>query len=148
MDTRPVIVGIDGSDNANAALAWAAEFGRRYDVPVHAILVWDIGPVYGVPIEYSDADVADLDERAHRSLDTVVETTLGSGAEVVKDVVRGYPASVLIDAAQAAQLLVVGSRGQSRVSTMLAGSVSRECVNMAMCPVVVVPDPSPHFANS
>ena len=139
MSTRPVIVGIDGSDDSNAALRWAAEFGQRYQAPVHAVLAWDIGPVYGVPTSYSQAEIDQMHDRATHALDTAVHDALGAEAEVITQVVRGYPASVLLEAAKSAQLLVVGSRGQSRVASMLAGSVSRECVNRALCPVVVVP---------
>ena len=51
---------------------------------------------------------------------------------------RGQPAPVLLDAANDADLLVVGSHGHGRFSGMLKGSVSTHCVEHASCPVVVV----------
>ena len=38
-----------------------------------------------------------------------------------------------------AQLLVVGTRGRGGVRSMLLGSVGREMIQRAACPVVVVP---------
>jgi nucleotide-binding universal stress UspA family protein len=52
-------------------------------------------------------------------------------------VVEGRPASVLIEASQGADLLVVGSRGHREVVGILIGSVSEHCVTNAHCPVVV-----------
>ncbi|MEV0561406.1 universal stress protein [Dactylosporangium sp. NPDC049742] len=53
--------------------------------------------------------------------------------------VQGHPAKVLLDAANGAELLVVGSRGHGTFTGILLGSVSQHCVQHAPCPVVVVP---------
>ena len=47
-------------------------------------------------------------------------------------------APALIDEAQGADLLVVGSKGHGAFTGMLVGSVSLHCVTSASCPVVVV----------
>lgn len=57
-------------------------------------------------------------------------------------VVRGNPVRVLIDAAQSAALLVVGSRGLGGFSGLLLGSVSQGLMHHAPCPVVIVPHPA------
>ena len=56
---------------------------------------------------------------------------------VSRQVVRGHPANVLVEASRGADLLVVGSRGHGTVVGMLLGSVSHHCVLHAECPVVV-----------
>ncbi|MGO2005432.1 universal stress protein, partial [Arthrobacter rhombi] len=33
MATKPVVVGVDGSDDSKAALKWAVEYGQRYEAP-------------------------------------------------------------------------------------------------------------------
>jgi nucleotide-binding universal stress UspA family protein len=53
-------------------------------------------------------------------------------------VAEGNPARALLDAADAAELLVVGSRGHGGFAGVLVGSISQQCVHHAKCPVVVV----------
>jgi nucleotide-binding universal stress UspA family protein len=48
---------------------------------------------------------------------------------------------VLVSAADSAQLLVVGSRGQGAIRGLLLGSVALGCVVHAPGPVLVVPPP-------
>jgi len=45
---------------------------------------------------------------------------------------------VLVDAAQGAELLVVGNRGHGGLAEALLGSVSQYCVHHASCPVVIM----------
>ena len=58
---------------------------------------------------------------------------------VVYTPVHGHPAEALIDRSADADLLVVGRRGQGGFKEMLLGSVSRDVVHHASCPVVVIP---------
>ena len=51
---------------------------------------------------------------------------------------EGNAAQVLLDAAQGADLLVVGSRGHGGFTEALLGSVSQHCVHHAQCPIVIV----------
>jgi nucleotide-binding universal stress UspA family protein len=53
-------------------------------------------------------------------------------------VAEGTPATALIDAAEGADLLVVGSRGHGAFAGMLLGSVSLHVTTHAPCPVTVV----------
>lgn len=55
--------------------------------------------------------------------------------QVVKE---GNPAQVLIDEADGADLLVVGSRGHGGFTEALLGSVSQHCVHHARCPAVII----------
>jgi nucleotide-binding universal stress UspA family protein len=58
----------------------------------------------------------------------------------VERVVReGQPAEVLVEAAEDADLLVVGSRGLGGFRGLLLGSVGQQCAHHARCPVVIVP---------
>ena len=61
---------------------------------------------------------------------------------VSQRVVMGHPAQVLLDAAAEAALLVVGSRGRGGFRGMLLGSVSRQVIARAACPVVVIRAPA------
>lgn len=55
--------------------------------------------------------------------------------EVVQE---GHAARVLIDAAQNAQLLVIGNRGHAVFTEALLGSAGQYSVHHSPCPVVIV----------
>jgi nucleotide-binding universal stress UspA family protein len=63
--------------------------------------------------------------------------------EVRTRVIHGRPASVLLETAIGADMLVLGSRGHGTFAGMLLGSVSQHCVQHAPCPVLVVPEQIP-----
>jgi nucleotide-binding universal stress UspA family protein len=85
-------------------------------------------------------DLSDLQRAAEglleRALAAVGDET--EGVEIERRVVQGPAAEVLVRAAAANDLLVVGSRGHGGFVGLLLGSVSQQCVHHAPCPVVVV----------
>jgi nucleotide-binding universal stress UspA family protein len=82
-------------------------------------------------------DLAGVSERT--LADAVAEaSTARPGIAVHPKVIRGHPAKVLVDQANDADLLVVGSHGHGGFVGALLGSVSQRCVQHATCPVVVV----------
>jgi nucleotide-binding universal stress UspA family protein len=89
---------------------------------------------------------ADADRPAHRELALATRrlaARLGTCGLLTADEVRaGDPAEVLIDVArhEAADILVVGPRGRSRVTDILLGSVARKVARHAACSVLVVRD--------
>ncbi len=137
-----VVVGVDGSGESVAALAWAARYAAATGARVRAILAWHYpGAVGGPPIEVApEAIHHQTEEQMRETLNEVVaqvydgqvpagvETTLG----------YGHAAEVLVEASKEADLLVVGSRGHREFAGMLIGSVSLHCVTGASCPVVVI----------
>ena len=52
--------------------------------------------------------------------------------------VQGHPADVLMQQAERAELLVIGSRGHGRIFGALLGSVRQYLAAHAACPVVVI----------
>ncbi|GGN51805.1 nucleotide-binding universal stress UspA family protein [Actinoplanes campanulatus] len=135
-----VVVGVDGSPSARAALRWAARQARLTGGRLHTVTAWQVPSCYGwdLPgVPYED----DLDATAGKVLTTAVHSVIGDDPpdlEVVERVEPGHPAQVLIDLSARAGLLVVGSRGHSPLAGALIGSVSQQCVQHAHCPVVVV----------
>jgi nucleotide-binding universal stress UspA family protein len=122
-DERPIVVGVDGSDSARDAAAWAADLAAIWGVPLHLLTV---GPPPDHLHEWRDAA-----ERA--GADTVVETATG-------DVV-----DVIADHAGAARMLVLGSYGEGAWSGLLAGAVALALVDRVACPVAVVRGTAPQI---
>ena len=138
-----IVVGVDGSENAAAALAWAVEEGRRRGATVEAVHAWH-EPVVGgtaaglVPVPL-DTDA--FEQGSRQQLDEAVDAVVddGTGLELERLLVHYSPARVLLDRAAGADLLVVGRRGHGGFMGLLLGSVSQQIVWHAPCPVVVVP---------
>lgn len=135
-----VVVGTDGSADARLAVAMAADEASRAGQELHIVHAW-AEPGLFVPMDYLtpgvQQEIADL---ARQTLaDAVAEVNATHPDLVVHDhLVAGRPAGALLEAAEEAGLLVVGSRGLHGVTRMLLGSVSHAVVQRAPCPVLVV----------
>lgn len=90
------------------------------------------------------ADMPDYREDAFTVLAEAIDEmcTVDPDVQVCPRVVEGRAGPVLVDAADGADLLVVGSRGHSRghrgLAEALLGSVGQCCANNASCPVVIM----------
>jgi nucleotide-binding universal stress UspA family protein len=137
---RPVVVGVDGSpcslEAARRAAQAAVARGARLRV-VHARPT--VAAPYGTGAVPSVADDADP---AHAATRTLAESLRADhpGLEVETVLVDDDPAHAVIDAAEHAQLVVLGSRGLGAFRGMLLGSVSHEVVRDAPCSVLVLHD--------
>ena len=134
-----IIVGVDGSPESIEALKWAFDEARCRQGSVVALHAWhDVyasGAPYTVAVDpklYTDA--------GHRLLErALAEAAPGADLEVHRRVVHNGPASAILEAAEDADLIVVGSRGRGGFAGLLLGSVSQQVVHHAPCPVVVIP---------
>lgn len=142
-----IVVGVDGSEQAQAALRWALEEARLRQVRVAVIHAYVPNPseFYGWPgalsAEQLDAFARQHDEQAQRLLAEVVRGAgdLAEGVDVRTEAVRGvYPPQALIERSAAADLVVVGTRGRGGFKGLLLGSVSQQVAQHAQCPVVIV----------
>jgi nucleotide-binding universal stress UspA family protein len=149
-----VLVGIDGSDAARDALAWAGHAARRFELPLRIIhaYVQDIstqtGPaaLRGATIHSGDPEPGGP-RRHDRSRDVathIIHEVLGHEAAEAAEllVVDGRPSDVLLRHARDAEMVVVGSRGIGGLGGRLLGSVSQRLAQEATCPVVIIRRPS------
>jgi nucleotide-binding universal stress UspA family protein len=145
-----VVVGVDGSAESVAALAWAARYATASGARVRALLAWHYpGAVGGPPMEKAPEAIRGETEKQMQATldDAVAKAVPGQTPGVETSIGYGHPAQALIDASKEADLLVVGSRGHGAWTGMLVGSVSIHCVTGAFCPVVVVRSADQHPAE-
>jgi nucleotide-binding universal stress UspA family protein len=141
-----IVVGVDGSSQGDAALAFALDEATRCGDAVEIVTAWTID-IEGAPLMpvYAGAAAGDPEKDAEQIQDDALAAVLGNGTPPVtvsRRIVRGEPGRALVDAAQHARLLVVGSRSLGPIKAAVLGSVSRYVAHHShQCPVVVVPAP-------
>ncbi len=139
---KRIVVGLDGSDGSREALRWAVAQAKASAAEIDAVLAFDSGMAWiDVGSDYEATWLEHATQGARETLEREIADTLPKPCPVNVHalVVEGAAATVLVERAQGADLLVVGTRGRGGVAGLLLGSVSQRCAEHASCPVVVVP---------
>jgi nucleotide-binding universal stress UspA family protein len=130
---RRIGVGVDGHEEAMAALRGAAELAQALDAQVELIRAF-------AP-EATAVDrqmLADLEIEARTHLDETVKA-LPPALNGATTFDERDPADVLIERSHELDLLIIGSRGYGPLRSVLLGGVSGRVIRDAACPVIVVP---------
>ena len=138
MNTVPrIVVGVDGFESSTAALCWAIHQAKLTGAVVEAVTTWHIPPGSGM---VTAVDMPDYQDDARVVLtEAIAQTcTLDTDVDVRPRVVEGRAGPVLVEAAEGADLLVVGNRGHGCLAEALLGSVGQYCVHHSPCPVVIM----------
>lgn len=137
-------VAVDGSPDsaaaARAALAYAAETGRR----VLALTAWYLEVVDGYVVTEPDSpEWATIEAERLAMLTEALAPARADfpDVEVELSVRRGPIVGILRALSAELDLLVVGSRGRGAFSGRLLGSVSQKVMRNATCPVLVATAP-------
>ena len=141
MSIRTIVVGVDDSAEARAAIAFTADLAAGLGARVRAVHAFE-------PLRHMDElqpgrpfhDIRE-DLRSHAEehwCGPLVEA--GVDHEVVVD--EGRPCEVIVDEARrsSADLIVLGARKMGRLKEMAVGSTSHRVIKMADCPVTVMHD--------
>jgi len=139
MASTPIVVGVDGSEQALRAAEWAAREAVRRKAPLRIVSVSAM-PSRMRPYRAAPATVADTLHKISAQLLAEAVTRVrevAPGLPVDAELVTGAPAQTLTACGSGASVLVVGARGAGGFSAMVLGSVSRYVAMHAPCPVVV-----------
>ena len=134
-DVERIVVGMDGSPGARAALAWALDFASD-DAVVDVVGALTHGVRTGV--EPAPGEVDEALAEFHTAVGEV-EVARGMQGRCERHLIRDHAATAILSAASDADLLVVGARGRRGLKLALLGSVTTEVLHRADRPVVVVP---------
>ena len=139
---QEIVVGVDDSRSARAALSWAADYARAVGLRLRAVHVFSeersaMGWPPGVP------GLAYVGGRPNTS-ETTARMRLVFGQvhpdpEWGVEFEDGPVGPVLVERSREAAALVLGTRDHVGIDRLLVGSVSHHCLSHAGCPVVAVP---------
>ena len=140
-----VIVAVDGSRQAQAAIGFAYEEAALRGTTLVAIHSWNDKPLNHALGSYPlDINADGIDDQEHRLLETDLAGWEQKYPQVPvrMAILRGRPAPNLLRSATAgdhpAQLIVVGSRGRGGFTGLLLGSTSQAVITHAECSVAVL----------
>ncbi|MFJ7751513.1 universal stress protein [Arthrobacter sp. NPDC097144] len=139
-----IVVGFDGSKDAQAALDWAVDEALQRSGRLRVITAWTQQPMSWYPALLETAvggigvvDSAEEDAKAIHA--RALESATARGVAVSGQLVHSHSAaSSILGAAEDADLVVVGSRGHGGFSGLRVGSVTTHIVNHAPGPVLIV----------
>jgi nucleotide-binding universal stress UspA family protein len=140
---RPIVVGINESPGAEAAIRWAVDDARARKLPVRLIHAYRRSyPFSRIPM-YADIPGAEVQEARHMAEGVVGRMidharALDPGVEVDGEAIDGDAVETLISQSAYASLLVLGSRHLKALGSVMLGSVSAAVSARAGCPTVVV----------
>ena len=138
-----IVVGLDDSRSARAALHWAAGYARRTGLALRAVhaLSWPFG-VISPGLEDAEAPrhlSFDEVEAIYRASITAVFDEIHPRPDWLIQFARGDAGPVLVRQSQDATLLVIGTPEHVGLGRLVAGSVGHYCLSHATCPLVAVP---------
>jgi nucleotide-binding universal stress UspA family protein len=141
-----IVVGVDNSDGAKAALQFALEEAKLRGARLRAVHAWQFTSIGAAAIEAGSqpmlgAELADLQRSVEASFETTLREAIPDPGDIDVEhrLVEGTAAAALVEESRGADLLVVGSRGLGGFRGLLLGSVGQQVAHHAACPVVIVP---------
>src|SRR3954452_6634762 len=124
--SKRVVVGVDGSSGATAAVRWAADEAELRQIDIRLVHVWE---PHDVSRDKADGMLA------------TAEDSVGTRADlsVQRDVVERSSQLAFADIVAPEELLVIGSHARGRLKTALFGSTINDLIEQSPATVVIVP---------
>jgi nucleotide-binding universal stress UspA family protein len=142
VNSNEIVVGVDLSPSARAALSWAAEHARATGQSLRAIHAVDVSPAFNlalgmgavaVPMEPSAMDTT------YREAIAAVFDSIQPEPGWSLSFFSGEAGPVMVEESVGAPLLAVGTKEHVGIGRLIPGSVSHHCLSHAQCPVVAIP---------
>lgn len=143
MTQDTIVVGVDESPQARAALRWAADTARRSGsrlVGVH-VLQWPQARdlyAYTVVADQVYPDPSEL-EAMYRTPSEHVFAEIDPEPGWTLRFAQGHAGHILVEESRDARMLVLGAREHTGLMRLLNGSTGHYCLSHAVCPLVSVP---------
>ncbi|HLW16456.1 MAG TPA: universal stress protein [Actinomycetota bacterium] len=146
---KAIVVGVDGSDTARAAMLKAADLAKLTGARVHIVTASAKGylaelvamePMAAGVLEALKTAESQVESASEKMLARAAEEVASRGVEVETHVVDSPPADAIVDVAQSvgADLIVVGNKGMHGAKRYVLGSVPNAVAHHAPCDVTIV----------
>jgi nucleotide-binding universal stress UspA family protein len=134
-----VVIGVDGSENSEAALRWVLD--HLPSARLTAVGTWGLQPYAGfefpaIPVDELHQGVSDA---VAKSVQVATAHDPAGRDRIGVEIHQGDARQVLRERAEGADLLVVGARGHRGLAHVLLGSVATSLVHQPVVPTIVVP---------
>lgn len=142
INLKSILVATDFSDQASAAVRYAAEFARLFEAETVACHVLEPAKVV-LPGVTGTTEAGGVDVEASNARDQVEQLLTESGTPRFRVLIeKGNPSAEIIRAArnEGVDLIVLSTHGRTGMSHMIMGSTAENVVRLAPCPVLVVRD--------
>lgn len=133
----PVILGIDPYRHEHNPIHLAFGRARRLGVRLVAVHGWEPPAAYS----WDPAATTEREQEANAEFDKVLDAWRERFDDVEVESVHSHshPAMAVLDAAEQAQLVVLGRHADGKLGGFAFGSVTRAVLHYSKCPVMVVP---------
>ncbi|QXJ27853.1 Universal stress protein UspA-related nucleotide-binding protein [Saccharolobus shibatae B12] len=137
---KRILVGYDGSENAERALDFAIELASKFSARLFVVEVIDLTLFYNSGVLPPLEATKSLEEKAKKDVKKAIEKAKSKGVDAEGITLEGDPAHSILEFAKDNQVdvIVIGSRGLSKVQRIFLGSVSNKIVQESKIPVIVV----------
>lgn len=137
-DPHPILLPLDGSSNAEAAVPAAIRLARAFGVPVQSLFV------LGEELAESAVEIARAREIFEKYAVGLVDRLGGSEVTHQATVVRGSAAEMILNVGVGARAIVLGTHGRGGVRAGFLGSVADKVVRGATQPTLAIHIDGPH----
>jgi nucleotide-binding universal stress UspA family protein len=137
---KKILFAHNGTPAAERAMIYLEHLAQVEDAEVVVLHVYESPSRYVATQGYQHL-IEMLESVAREVVDDTVDYLENEGVKAVGRVESGKPAPVILETArdEGVSLIVLGTRGPSKVSDILLGDVSTEVLRGASCPVFLVP---------
>ena len=133
---RRVVVGVDGSDNANNAVNWAIQNAKQGDTLVLLTGWHPVIPPPEMAVAYVDDD-SGMRKILEDRVAEAKKAAEGTGVNIESKFAHVDPRNALLD--EKCDMVVVGARGHSGLAGLLLGSTADYVARHSHVPVVIIP---------
>jgi hypothetical protein len=148
-DPRPILVGIDGSENSESAMWWAVDIAVESNRSLRLLTCYSLPALVGMGVSagyvgpmLSSEEVRAADDHNRATLDLMKSKILKTHPEIKIETFldQGSPVMALLKASDDVSMIVIGTKGVGSGHALLMGSVSYAIAHRAECPVILVPE--------